>query len=85
MGLLARFFRQRKTDRKYTLEDEDVDWCTYDPDVICDLQYDCRDYCYYHEWQRRGGRDDDTNFDDFDLDESEFDYNHYDGKDEHKH
>lgn len=85
MGILARLFKRRDYNHSQNLEDEDIDWCIYDPDIPCDLQFDCQDCCYYHEWQKRGGKDGDTNFDEWGLDESKFDFNHYDNRDEHKH
>lgn len=85
MGLLAKIFKQKKYDYRHTLDDDTMEWCIYDHDVPCDLQHDCQDCCYYHEWQKRGGRDDDTNFDEWGLDQGKFDFNHYDDIDEHDH
>ena len=76
MGIFSRYFKPRKKD------EFDVEWCIYDPDVVCDTYYDCKDCCWYEEWLRRGRKDGD-NFDDYGLDQSKFDYNHYDNIDEH--
>lgn len=79
MGLLKKLFF-RKTD---DYREDDIEWCIYDQDIVCDLFQDCQDCCYYHEWQKRGGNDNDTNFDDWNLDTNKFDFNHYDDIDEH--
>ncbi len=79
MGLL-RYFKKKKMPEH---TDDDVEWCIYDLDVVCDSFFDCQDCCWYEEWQRRGGKDAD-NFDDYGLDQSQFDYNHYDDVDVHK-
>ena len=80
MDLLKKLFQKKKHQDSH----EDVlDWCIYDPDIVCDLFEDCYDCCYYHEWKKRGRNDIDTNFDDWGLDQGKFDFNHYDDKDEH--
>ena len=93
MKLFDLLFNRRK-EKKYKRYEEyqeddysdfedNIDWCIYDPDIVCDLFHDCQDCCYYEQWLRRGRKDSDTNFDEWNLDQSKFDFNHYDNRDEH--
>lgn len=80
MKLFERLFRKKKA---ISVDEDLVEWCIYDPDVVCDLFQDCQDCCYYEQWLKRGRKDIDTNFDEWNLDQGKFDFNHYDNEERH--